>query len=109
VLSQIVLRVAVRARYRWQLRSASRLVCVITVALALYCNVFVLVEQSFGKVPASNAPAPTGKEPPFLVAQTLVLAVFVFVTVLAVKQFHPHGAGRSFPDASSQNRQKRGA
>jgi len=84
VPSQIVLTVAARARYGSPLRGASRLVCVITVALALYGNVLVLVVQSFGKVPASNALAPTGKEPPFLAAQTLGLAVFVVVTVLAV-------------------------
>jgi hypothetical protein len=53
----------------------------------LYLNVFVLVVQSFEKVPALKAAAPTQKEPPFLVAQLAVLALFVVLTVLAVKRF----------------------
>lgn len=48
--------------------------------LALYFNVFVLVVQSFEKVSALRALAPTQKEPPFAIAQILVLAIFVVVT-----------------------------
>lgn len=110
VLSLIVLTIAVLALYRAQLRGASRPIYVITAALALYFNVFVLVVQSFEKVPALNALAPTQKEAPFKIAQLLVLILFVVATVLAVKRFHPDGAGaRSSTDSSSQNRQKRAA
>ena len=58
-----------------------------TANLALYFNCFVLVVQSFEKVPALNALAPTQKEPPFLIAQLLVMAIFIALTVLAVKRF----------------------
>ena len=57
-------------------------------AIALYLNVFVLVVQAFMKVPAINALAPTQKEPPFLIAQIIVMLIFIGLTVLAVKRFH---------------------
>jgi uncharacterized membrane protein SirB2 len=55
--------------------------------VALYLNGFVAVVQAFMKVPALKALAPTQKEPPFLVAQLIVLAVFVVLTILAMKRF----------------------
>jgi hypothetical protein len=51
------------------------------------------VVQSFEKVPALKAMAPTQSEPPFLVAQLVVLALFTVLTIFAVKKFHPD-AGR---------------
>lgn len=57
--------------------------------IALYLNCFVGVVQAFLKVPALKALAPTQKEPPFLVAQLLVLAVFVVLMVLASMRFRP--------------------
>jgi hypothetical protein len=33
--------------------------------------------------------APTQSEPPFLVAQLVVLALFIVLTIFAVKKFHP--------------------
>ena len=92
IFSLIVLAIAVLARYLSRLRGASRPVYIITAALALYFNVFVLVVQSFEKVPALNALAPTQKEAPFKIAQTLVLVLFVVATVLAMKRFRPDSA-----------------
>jgi len=43
--------------------------------------------QLFMKVPALKALAPTQKEPPFLVAQLFVLALFIGLTILAAKRF----------------------
>jgi hypothetical protein len=45
------------------------------------------VVQSFEKVPALKAIAPTQKEPPFAITQLAVLALFVVLTTLAVKKF----------------------
>ncbi len=64
-----------------------RSVYVVGAALALYLNVFVAVVQAFLKVPFLNALAPTQKEPPFLVAQLVVLVIFVRFTILAAKRF----------------------
>jgi flagellar biogenesis protein FliO len=44
-------------------------------------------------VPALKAMAPTQSEPPFLVAQVIVLLLFVVLGIFAVKKFHV-GQGR---------------
>ena len=54
---------------------------VICAAVALYLNIFVGVVQAFQKVPALKALAPTQSEPPFAIAQLLVLALFTSVAV----------------------------
>jgi hypothetical protein len=87
IISLVVLAIAIVARYALHLAGAWRKTYVISAALALYLNVFVLVVQSFEKVPALKAAAPTQKEPPFLVAQLAVLALFIVLTVLAAKRF----------------------
>ena len=69
------------------MRPAWRKTYVITACAVLYVNVFVLVVQSFEKVPQLRAIAPTQKEPPFAIAQICVLALFVVLTTLAVKRF----------------------
>ena len=85
VISLLVLAIAIVARYLS--RMAWRKTYVITACLALYFNVFVLVVQSFEKIPALKAIAPTQKEPPFAIAQSSVLALFIVLTILAVKRF----------------------
>jgi hypothetical protein len=86
-LSLIVLAIAIGARYRGHLAGAWRKTYVICAAVALYFNCFVAVVQAFGKIPALKALAPTQTEAPFLVAQLLVLGIFVGITVAAVKRF----------------------
>ena len=100
IISLVVLAVALVARYR--LQPAWRKTYAISASAALYFNVFVLVVQSFEKVPALNALAPTQKEPPFAIAQIAVLVVFVVLTVLAVRKFHgePAAATKSTPKAA---------
>jgi hypothetical protein len=88
IVSLIVLAVAISARYKFHLAGAWRWIYVIGATTALYLNVFVLVVQAFMKVPALKALAPTQTEPPFLVAQSLVLVVYLGFTILAAKRFH---------------------
>jgi glucose-6-phosphate-specific signal transduction histidine kinase len=87
MISLVVLAIAILARYAFHLAGAWRRIYVISAVVALYLNVFVLVVQSFLKVPALKALAPTQKEPPFLVAQLVVLALFVVLGIFAVKKF----------------------
>jgi hypothetical protein len=87
ILSLLVLAVAIVARYVFDLAGAWRGMYVVSAAVALYLNVFVLVVQLFEKVPALRAMAPTQKEPPFLVVQLVVLALFVALTFIAAKRF----------------------
>jgi hypothetical protein len=88
ILSLVVLLIAIAARYVFHLQGAWRGTYVVTASIALYLNVFVLVAQGFMKVPALKALAPTGTEPPFLVAQLVVMLVFIGLTILATKRFH---------------------
>jgi hypothetical protein len=85
IISLVVLAVAIPARYL--LHFAWKRTYVIAACAALYFNVFVLVVQSFEKVPALHALAPTQKEPPFAAAQITVLIVFLVLTGLSVKRF----------------------
>jgi len=62
---------------------------VIAAVASLYLNVFVLVVQSFVKVSALNALAPTQTEPPFAITQAVVLAIFILITFVAVVKFRP--------------------
>ena len=89
IISLVVLTIAYMARYARHLAGRWRATYAITAATALYLNVFVLVVQSFEKVPALRAIAPTQKEPPFAIAQIAVLVLFIGLTILAVRRFHP--------------------
>ncbi len=92
IISLVMLAVAIPARYVLHLAGPWRLTYVVSAAMALYLNVFVLLVQLFLKVPALKALAPTQKEPPFLVAQLVVLALFVGLTILAAKKFRVESA-----------------
>ncbi len=59
----------------------------ITAMLSFYLLLFVLVAQSFQKVPALRALAPTGSEPPFSIAEGLLLVAFIGLTWLAARRF----------------------
>ena len=88
-ISLVILAIAIPARYAFHLSGIWRVVYVIGSAMALYLNIFVLIVQSFLKVPALHAMAPTQKEPPFLIAQLSVLVLFVILTIFATVRFHP--------------------
>lgn len=93
VISLVALAIAIMARYGRHMAGGWRSTYVICAVAALYFNVFVLVAQIFEKVPAAHALAPTQKEPPFVVVQLLVLALFVALGISSVKRFHA-GASR---------------
>ena len=88
VLSLVTLAIAIPARYVFQLAGSWRATYVIAASVALYFNCFVLVAQAFLKAPALHALAPTGKEPPFLIAQLILLVIFVGLTIGATRKFH---------------------
>jgi hypothetical protein len=87
VISLAALVVAFMARYGRNLAGLWRSIYVVCAVLALYLNVFVLVAQIFLKVPAAHALAPTGKEPPFLIVQLVVMAIFIVLGIFAVNKF----------------------
>jgi hypothetical protein len=83
IISLILLVPAVLACYVYHLAGPWRTIYAITTTLALYFLNFVLVAQIFLKVPALQASAPTQSEPPFVIAQVLLLMVFVVLTAMA--------------------------
>jgi hypothetical protein len=85
-ISLVVLALAIYARYARRLAGAWRKVYVIGAIIALYLNVFVLVVQSFMKVPVLHDLAPTQSEPPFAVVQLAVLVLFIVLGTLAVRR-----------------------
>ncbi len=87
VISLVVLFPTVFALYVRHLAGVWRAIYVIGAVLALYLNAFVGVVQSFGKIGLLHALAPNGNELPFIIAQALVLALFVGIGLAALKTF----------------------
>jgi hypothetical protein len=88
-ISLVVLVPTLVALYGKGLAGSWRGVYVIGALVALYLNIFVLVVQAFLKIPALNRLAPTGSEPPFAVAQLVVLAGFIWLGIRAMRRFRP--------------------
>ena len=87
LISLVVLTLALIALYGRQLAGPWRPLYVVTSVVALYFNVFVGVVQAFQKVSFLKPLAPTQTEPPFFVAQLLVLALFVWIGYTALRRF----------------------
>ena len=95
ILSLVLLAIAVVALYAFHLGGGWRRTYVICALVSLYLNVFVLVVQLFEKVPALKALAPTQKEPPFAIAQLVVLVAFAWLTFRAARRYR----GEAMPTA----------
>lgn len=89
LISIVILAIALTALYVKHLSGAWRWIYVTTALVALYFNVFVLIVQSFQKVPALQKLAPTQSEPPFLIAQAVALIAFLVLGVMAARKFRP--------------------
>jgi hypothetical protein len=89
IISLVVLAVALAALYVFHLAGHWRWIYVASAVIALYLNSFVGVVQSFQKVAPLHAMAPTQSEPPFAIAQVLVLAIFIALGILAAIRFRP--------------------
>jgi hypothetical protein len=87
VISLIALAIAISALYFYHVAGPWRWIYAITAVLSLYLNVFIGVVQAFDKVPVLHPLAPTGSEPPFKVAQLIVLVIFIVLAVIAVRRF----------------------
>lgn len=89
IISLPFLALTIFARCSKQLAGAWRWIYVIGAVMCLYFNLFVLVVQSFLKIPTLHAMAPTQTESPFKVTQLTVLIVSVVLGIVAVIRFHP--------------------
>ena len=86
VISLIDLAIALVALYQFERVGIWRPIYTITAVFALYLNCFVLVVQAFQKIPFLHPLAPTGSEPPFAIAQGLVLIAFIVAGIIAVRR-----------------------
>jgi hypothetical protein len=91
LISLVLLAVAVFALYREHLSGYWRPVYIVTAMLSLYLNVFVLIIQSFLKIPVLKALAPTQTEPAFVIVQGCTLLLFTALTVLLAIKFRTPG------------------
>ena len=89
IISLVVLAIAILALYALHLAGPWRWIYVVSAMVALYLNVFVGVVQAFQKLPPLASLAPTQSEPPFLIAQSVVLVIFIVLGIVAVRSFHP--------------------
>jgi hypothetical protein len=89
IISLVFLALAILALYTYKLAGSWRAIYVLGAVAALYLNCFVLVAQIFGKVPFFHALAPTQKEPPFAIAQGVLLILFVGLGIAAFRKFRP--------------------
>jgi len=89
IISIVLLGIAVYAIYGKHLVGPWRWIYVTTAVASLYLNVFVGVVQSFQKLAFLKPLAPTQSEAPFLIAQIVVLGLFVVLGFMAVKKFRP--------------------
>jgi len=87
IVSLIVLVVVIVARSQAHREGVWRWIFPLGCVLALYLNVFVLVVQSFQKIPALNALAPTQSERPLQLVQLAVFALFVWFAVASMRRF----------------------
>jgi hypothetical protein len=89
VISLVLLAAAVAGLYVFHLAGAWRWIFIVTAVASLYLNVFVAVVQSFQKLSFLQPLAPTQSEPPFVIAQVIVLIAFIALGALAVVRFRP--------------------
>jgi hypothetical protein len=89
LISLPILALTIYARYPKNLAGAWRLIYVLGAVISLYFNVFVGVVQSFEKIPALDAMAPTQTEQPFKSTQLTVLSLFVILAIVAAIRFRP--------------------
>ena len=91
ILSLVLLAIACTALYVMKLSGAWRWIYAVTALVSLYLNIFVLVIQSFLKIPALTALAPGNPPsgPVFAVIQGVVLLFFILVIIGAVRRFRP--------------------
>jgi len=86
-ISLLLLAVAAYALYGRALAGGWRRTYAVTAMLSFYLLIFVLVAQLFLKVTPLHDMAPTQTEPPFAIAQGVLLAVFIALTALAARRF----------------------
>jgi hypothetical protein len=87
IVSLILLLLVILARYTFHFAGAWRLVYVVGLVITVYLDAFVAIVQAFLKIPSLHALAPGGSEPPFAIAQGILLVIFVWLGIVAARNF----------------------
>lgn len=87
IITVPILTITIFARYAKHLAGAWRWIYVVGSLLSLYLNVFVLIVQSFQKIPSLKAMVPTQTEPPFQITQLVTLVLFIVLIVIGIIKF----------------------
>jgi hypothetical protein len=88
IISLVLLLLVILARYTFHLAGAWRWIYAVGLVITVYLDAFVAVVQAFLKIPSLHALAPAGSEPPFAIAQGVLLVVFVALGIAAARNFH---------------------
>jgi hypothetical protein len=91
ILSIVLLAIACLALYSMNLAGPWRWLYVVTALASLYLNVFVLVTQSFLKIPTLHEIAPGNPPagPAFAVTQGIALVFFIVMIIRVWRRFKP--------------------
>jgi hypothetical protein len=88
IFSLVMLAAVILALYVFKLAGPWGRIFALSAVLAFYTDALVTIAQIFKKVPALGAPT-ASSEPQFVIAQLILLAVFVWLCVKAYRQFRP--------------------
>ena len=89
LVALLLLAVSIFARYRHHLAGRWRWIYAVTAVASVYLLAFVGIAQSFQKIAFLQGSGPTPSHTPFAIAEVLVLAAFIGLTVAAVRTFRP--------------------
>jgi hypothetical protein len=91
-LALVILAVVLVAFYHFHVAKFWRWIYAAGMVASLYLLVFVGVVQAFQKIAVLKGLAPTGSEPPFVVAQGATLVLFVILGIFAARRYRPEAA-----------------
>ena len=86
-ISLMILAIALFALYSKKLAGGWRTTYVVTAVIAQFFNVLVLIVQSFMKIRALHAMAPTGEEAIVKIVQACALVLLMVLGYMAAKNF----------------------
>jgi len=84
--------------YVFAMRGIWRVLEICGATLAFYFTTIAAMTQGFETIPALHALAPTRMAPPFLIAQGVLLLVFLVAGIAAIRRFRPDCSTPIDPD-----------
>jgi hypothetical protein len=89
IVSLVVLLFPLLGLYVFAMRGWWRPLGIAGAVAAFYLNAFEAMVQAFQRIPALRALAPTQTQAPFLIAQAMLLLIFIAIGVASIRRCHP--------------------